>query len=88
VSKQEPDAWMFEVNDIVDGWIKYVDFKKLDGAKNYQPLYAVPPKREWVGLTNDEEIFKEACKKSKGTRQWSFLLGARWAEQILKEKNT
>jgi hypothetical protein len=45
------------------------------------------PKREWVGLESEEKIFKEATKQSKGTKQYSFMLGAKWAEAQLKEKN-
>ena len=40
-----------------------------------------PPQREWVGLT-DEDMYvvseEESC---------SFIAGAKWSEEILKEKN-
>ena len=45
---------------------------------HYQPLYAPPPQRKWVGLTWDD------------TPQYmseEFIQGARWAEATLKEKN-
>ena len=47
------------------------------------PLHTSPPKREWVGLT-DEEIWKVSYDftESEGFRQ-----GAYWAQNELKEKN-
>ena len=50
------------------------------------PLYTAPPKREWVGLT-DEEI--EECKIDGGlphTVNWR--LSAKVMQAKLKEKNT
>jgi len=47
-------------------------------------LYKAPPKREWVGLT-DEEIDYQAKKDDHAVY---FALGALWAEAKLKEKNT
>jgi hypothetical protein len=46
-------------------------------------LYKAPPKREWVGLT-DEEIDYQAKKDDHAVY---FALGALWAEAKLKEKN-
>jgi hypothetical protein len=49
------------------------------------PLYIAPPKREWVGLT-DEEI-AQGLKESWVTEQaWQSAVW--WAEAKLKEKNT
>ena len=51
-----------------------------------QPLYAAPPKREWVGLTDDE--LKPLCD------EWQIIYGgyvrpfAETIEAKLKEKNT
>lgn len=46
------------------------------------------PAREWVGLT-DEAVLDAFCK-APHKRQYVevFSLGARWAEEKLKEKNT
>ena len=45
-------------------------------------VIATPPQRTWVGLT-DEDMYvvseEESC---------SFIAGAKWSEEILKEKNT
>ena len=56
-----------------------------DNAKDIKlgdRLYAAP-KREWVGLT-DEEIDYQAKKDDHAVY---FALGALWAEAKLKEKN-
>jgi len=45
--KQEPVAWY---NRDESG----LSFERLRG--DWKPLYPAPPKREWVGLTDDEEI--------------------------------
>jgi hypothetical protein len=46
-------------------------------ANGWEPLYAAPPKREWVGLTY-EEIMEMTCHEG--------LI--RYFEAKLKEKNT
>lgn len=50
-----------------------------------KPLYTAPPKREWVGLT-DEEI--EQGKKESWVTEQAWQSAVWWAEQKLKEKNT
>ena len=49
------------------------------------PLYTTPPKREWVGLT-DEEI-NSVCYKRDWTAPWTNTTFARAIEAKLKEKN-
>lgn len=58
--------------------------KLTPDPKNY-PLYTAPPRREWVGLT-DEEI-EQGCKESWVTEQ-AFQSAVWWAEAKLKDKNT
>ena len=48
-------------------------------------LYTTPPKREWVGLPDDE--IEQGCKESWVTEQ-AFQSAVWWAETKLKEKNT
>lgn len=51
---------------------------------------ALPMKRPWVGLTDDNNHFElglAACVDPRHDPQ-SFIDGARWAEAKLKEKNT
>jgi hypothetical protein len=53
-----------------------------------QPLYTTPPKREWVGLT-DEEIQKVVSKKWWDWEDAFDIEGfSRAIEAKLKEKNT
>ena len=60
-----------------------------DARKTMQALrdQLAQPERKWAGLESEESIFKEATKQSAGTKQYSFMLGAKWAEAQLKEKN-
>ena len=50
------------------------------------PLYTAPPKREWVGLT-DQEI-NNVCYKRDWTAPWTDETFARAIEAKLKERNT
>jgi hypothetical protein len=71
--KQEPVAFRnTETGEFCTG-----GFLRKDWAK-WQPLYAAPPKREWVGL--DPETMRNTTLE--------FNRGALWAERYLKEKNT
>lgn len=69
--KQEPFGY-FQLDLRMDAWVQNRDNKK--GV----PFYTAPPKREWVGLT-DEEIV--ACG-------WCDLRFARAIEAKLRERNT
>lgn len=84
--EQEPVAYLYKYRD---GWTSQLRF---DGSKpmEVKKLYTAPPKREWVGLT-DEEIqeFGYAAEKfdasnSEWFDRWGF---ARAIEAKLKEKN-
>ena len=71
--KQEPFGY-FQLDLRMDAWVQNRDNKK--GV----PFYTAPPKREWVGLT-DEEI-KGILDCGRGG-----LVDIKKAEQILKERN-
>ena len=45
------------------------------------PLYTAPPRKPWVGLTDDER------SRYKGYTAETFVDGVIWAEAKLKEKN-
>jgi uncharacterized UPF0160 family protein len=78
--KQEPVAWVVyssAENDIV--WAE-----KGKRLKQNTPLYAFPPKREWVGLT-DEEIWNVLQFRGYNTDTIEI---AKAIEAKLKEKNT
>ena len=64
--EQEPVAWLS--TDCIGE--RYLWFSKPIDKDSAQPLYTAPPKREWVGLTDDEawgcwnwEDFNETWKK-------------------------
>ena len=78
-TEQEPVAWISEGGDVSRSK-RYMD----EMGFKCNPLYTAPPKREWVGLT-DEEIDYQAKKDDHAVY---FALGALWAEAKLKEKNT
>ena len=50
-------------------------------ARHWDPLYAAPPKKQWVGLTDDE--VNELVSRFK---RYSYVL-LREVESKLKEKN-
>ena len=91
--EQEPVAWMFEHSET--GRMNYVS---NDGRNTPElflktnlryalvcPLYAAPPQRPWVDLT-DEDWGWVADKKE--TSLDTFAHGAAWAADQLKERNT
>jgi hypothetical protein len=72
--KQEPVAWMYDFlnsddqDEVIRNWITqdYADIEREKGF-NVRPLYIRPPKREWVGLTEDEiwEVIRPLCAKDR-----------------------
>ena len=86
--EQEPVAWM--VRDQVDGCRYPSALKNPAGSINgeSQPLYTAPPKREWVGLT-DENINKawEWAQKSSPYGVTRIETFAKSIEAKIKEKN-
>jgi hypothetical protein len=86
-TEQEPVAWMF-VNE--DGECEQIEYGPVFDDPGVTPLYASPPKREWVGLT-DEEIQdlgylseKFDASNSEWFDRWGF---AQAIEAKLKDKN-
>lgn len=83
LAQQEPVAWLS--TDCIGE--RYLCFTKPKDNDPVQPLYTTPPKREWVGLT-DEEIQKVVSKK---WWDWEDLFDiegfSRAIEAKLKEKN-
>ena len=78
-----------EVNE-PEGWVKIDEVRQYFDSVNcgtiYKtagegrvPLYLAPPKREWVGLT-EEDFYKK-------DDETVFVLGMKFAEARLKEKN-
>ena len=75
-SKNEPVAWLVTYGGLTQ--VAYTQPTQVVDT-HYKPLYAVPPQREWVGLTGDE-----IEDLPKGGTWWETI---RAAEAILKEKN-
>jgi hypothetical protein len=72
----KPVAWMYKGN--------FHDFDPSEWASPefaVTPLYTAPPRKEWVGLT-DEDI-KGILDCDRG-----WMVDIKKAEQILKDKNT
>ena len=80
VDKQEPVAWISEGGDVSRSK-RYMD----EMGFKCNPLYTAPPKKEWVGLT-DEEI-KSVCYNRDWTAPWTDTTFARAIEAKLREKN-
>ena len=87
--KQEPVAW---ITNGGKGELWWYQSSKFDEEGNLIgpnpddiPLYAAPPKKEWVGLT-DQEI-NSVCYKRDWTAPWTNTTFARAIEAKLKEKN-
>lgn len=73
--EQEPVAWMLpDYGDVLSA-------SEADGTGIYNiPLYTAPPKRKWIGLT-EEEI-------KKIMQRWRGEFDIRDIERLLKDKNT
>ena len=88
--EQEPVAWMCEGDDW-GAWVPVVFLgndleyhKKSTGFRNWKPLYTTPPKREWVGLTDED--CAECVQVTAASGSAMQLIAA--IEAKLKEKNT
>lgn len=80
----EPVAWMYVNKDGEVGDIGYGVGVFTRKDPDIKLLYEAPPRREWVGLT-DEEI-AEGAKESWVDKQ-AFESAVWWAEEKLREKN-
>ena len=83
--EQEPVAWLSEGGDVSRSK-RYMD----EMGFKCNPLYTAPPKREWVGLTEEEiqDLSYLSQKIDEGNSPWFDRLGfARAVEEKLKEKN-
>jgi hypothetical protein len=79
-TEQEPVAWISEGGDVSRSK-RYMD----EMGFKCNPLYTAPPKKEWVGLT-DQEI-NSVCYKRDWTAPWTDETFARAIEAKLREKN-
>lgn len=74
LAQQEPVAWISEGGDVSRSK-RYMD----EMGFKCSPLYTAPPKRQWVGLTDDE--MEALFLNEDGVRF------ARYIESKLREKN-
>ena len=86
-TEQEPVCWT-----VADGWVYANDTSQVGTSKevNWETLYTAPPKREWVGLTDEEiqDLSYLSQKIDEGNAAWFDRCGfAKAIEQALKEKN-
>jgi len=73
---QEPVAWRWGIKKLNGGYEwRYALHKTQDDSV---PLYAAPPKREWVGLTPEE---------TSGFTQHEMTV-VKYVSKVLQEKNT
>lgn len=79
----KPVAWMWDVYNGAGFTSKGVDFFPTDiPFAKHTPLYTAPPKKEWVGLTDEEA--RELC-----VANVPYVIDmVRALEAKLKEKNT
>jgi hypothetical protein len=90
IEKQYPvghngaDSWLMNYSDKHGENVRRYDHREWEKVNGRWKIKAAPPRREWVGLT-DEEI-EQGCKESWVTEQaWQSVVW--WAEARLKEKN-
>jgi len=81
--EQEPVAWMDEYGDVLSASV--VDGS---GLRNI-PLYTIPPKREWVGLTDEDKndclVSADPCECLADPEAHQLMEDV---EAKLREKNT
>ena len=76
--KQEPVAWMHKEGDRIKDFYTADEGEDCENCEHCVPLYTAPPKREWVGLT-DEDFYGQSELQ---------VMAMKYAEAKLKEKNT
>jgi len=79
---QEPVAWRWGIKKLNGGYEwRYTLHKTQD---NSVPLYAAPPKRPWVGLTDEE---RESIAQDYSLTGFGYQSPFKAIEAKLKEKN-
>ena len=76
-AEQEPVGW-FGYSPAHDAW-----FHTNEGEDDSIPLYKYPPKRDWVGLTDEDRL--SLCKQFPSSLTYNQIDAI---EAKLKEKNT
>jgi hypothetical protein len=87
-TEQEPVVWLDEERKVFY-WHNTDEVSDYHGLKRNTPLYTAPPKREWVGLTDEEmnelwvEYHGDGCIADGRIPEYEKAIEAK-----LKEKNT
>jgi hypothetical protein len=82
--EQAPLAWVTQVGTLVQVGMTNLKTGLMYG---WTPLYTTPPKREWVGLTDEQLLVLEGTTTCTGNESWLRNL-TRNIEAKLKELNT
>ena len=96
--RQALETEPFEYWNAVEGWVKIDEVREhfdsvgcgtiyKSGGEGRSPLYTAPPKREWVGLT-DEDLFDIAIVNFGEPDLQLFIEMGKLVQEELKEKNT
>ena len=83
-TEQEPVAWRYKYPD---GFWRLSNGERVNGSDSIksQALYTAPPKREWVGLTDDDVSYFRYQATFCDEFDAAFM--AELIEKSLKEKN-
>jgi len=83
-TEQEPVAWRYKYPD---GFWRFSNGERVNGSDpiKSQALYTSPPKREWVGLTDDDVSYFRYQATFCDEFDAAFM--AELIEKDLKEKN-
>ena len=89
---QKPRSYLDEHKPV--GWLDAemsqaytVDELADASGTGFLPLYTAPPKREWVGLTDDAVFELVDTNLYEGGKNFGVLAFAKAIEQALKDKN-
>ena len=83
-TEQEPVAWRYKYPD---GFWRFSNGERVNGSDSIksQALYTAPPKKQWVGLTDDDVSYFRYQATFCDEFDAAFM--AELIEQALKEKN-
>ena len=81
MDKQQPVAWL----DAEMSQAYTIDELPDASGTGFLPLYTAPPKKQWVGLTNEE--INSVRHNRDWTAPWTDETFARAIEAKLREKN-
>jgi hypothetical protein len=92
-AEQEPVAWRFKTGTWWNREVHWRYINTLEGAEGLlglEPLYALPPQRQWVGLTEDERTaIRQGVQTYLDMTQYEYGKTVQQATELkLMEKNT